>query len=127
MDQFDLAAERYFEEFFRRATKGEKGPSCYDSGSIQKKIPASMQLPELIGIPADMDKNDAIIFDWVWRKSFDLREEIRSQAPVRLVYCLLLRVLEGQTQDKSKRWLKSLGVTFMGDEEVGLTFREILY
>ena len=117
MDQFDSATERYFEEFFRRATKGEKGPSCYDSDPIQKKFPASMQLPELIGIPANMDKNDAIIFDCVWRERFDLREEIRSRAPIRLVYSLLLRLLEGQIQDKSKRWLESLGVAFMGDED----------
>lgn len=110
MDQFDSAIEESFKDFFRRATKDEKNPSGYDPYPFQKKFATSMQLPELIDIPTGMGKTDAVVLGWLWKRRFDPRKEIRNQTPRRLVYCLPMRVLVEQTQEKAKRWLKNLGI-----------------
>ena len=64
----------------------------------------------MIEIPTGMGKTDAIILGWLWRRRFDPRAEIRSSTPRRLVYCLPMRVLVEQTQDKTIKWLRKLGI-----------------
>jgi len=110
LDQFDSVIEKSFEHFFKRATKDEKCPSGYGPYPFQKKFATSLQMPELIDVPTGMGKTDAVILGWLWRRRFESREEIRNQTPRRLIYCLPMRVLVEQTQDKARNWLRNLGL-----------------
>jgi CRISPR-associated endonuclease/helicase Cas3 len=120
LDQYDSVIGKPFEDFFRIATKDEKSPSGYDPYPFQKKLATSKQLPELINVPTGMGKTDAVVLGWVWRRRFDSREEIRNQTPRRLVYCLPMRVLVKQTQEKAKRWLNNLGIPNEPGNEKGI-------
>jgi CRISPR-associated endonuclease/helicase Cas3 len=110
LGQIDLNIEKSFEDFFRKATKDEKSPSGYDPYPFQKRFAISEELPELIDVPTGMGKTDAVILGWLWKRRFDTREEIRRRTPRRLIYCLPMRVLVEQTQEKAKGWLKNLGM-----------------
>jgi len=99
--------ELSFDSFFRGATGQEVGYTPYP---FQRRFATSESLPELIDIPTGMGKTDAVILGWLWRRRFDPRPAIRAATPRRLVYCLPMRVLVEQTQDKAEMWLKNLGL-----------------
>ena len=100
-------AEHGFDSFFKVATGDEKG---YPPYPFQRRFATSESLPEILDIPTGMGKTDAVILGWLWRRRFDLRENIRATTPRRLVYCLPMRVLVEQTEKKTKEWLKNLGM-----------------
>jgi CRISPR-associated endonuclease/helicase Cas3 len=99
----DLQDYLTFDSFFYLATGNKPYP-------FQKRFAESDRLPDLIDIPTGMGKTDAVILGWIWRRRFDPRPQVRSSTPRRLVYCLPMRVLVEQTVEKSKGWLKNLGL-----------------
>jgi len=108
-----------FDTFFKIAT----GHTPYP---FQRNLALSETLPDVINIPTGMGKTDAIILGWLWKRRFDLRDEVRLRTPRRLVYCLPMRVLVEQTRDKTKLWLDRLGILAAapGDDSAVTGFAE---
>jgi len=113
--------ELSFDSFIKAATGHEKGHTPYP---FQRRFATSDRLPELIDIPTGMGKTDAVILGWLWRRRF-ASQEVRTNTPRRLIYCLPMRVLAEQTRDKIrgnkwiKGWLENLGLRadFPGDDQ----------
>ena len=84
-----------FGPFFRAATGYEPYP-------FQERLATSEVLPEVINVPMDMGKAEAIVPGWIWRRRFDPRKAVRASTPRRLVYCLPMRVLVEQTRENAK-------------------------
>ena len=78
-----------------------------------------------VNVPTGVGKTASAFFSWLWRRRF-APDPVRSQTPRRLVYCLPMRVLVEQTQDRIADWVNRLGLTdeigvhvLMGGEEGG--------
>ena len=98
-----------FLEFFRTATYDDNRHQGHDPYPFQTRLATDEELPELIDIPTGLGKTDAVVLAWLWRRRF-ADEETRAATPRRLVYCLPMRTLVEQTQNKAKMWLKNLGL-----------------
>ena len=91
-----------FHRFFQQAT-GQPQPYPYQVWlALQPKLPA------LLDISTGLGKTAAIVLAWLWRRRFD--DQLRADAPRRLVYCLPMRVLVEQTYAETVRWLDRLGL-----------------
>ncbi|WP_347257900.1 CRISPR-associated helicase Cas3' [Methylocaldum sp.] len=88
-----------FDDFFKQAT-GLKEPYDY-----QRRL-AEGPWPDLLDVPTGMGKTAAVTLAWAWKR----RVMNDSETPRRLVWCLPMRVLVGQTHDNIVRWLDQLGM-----------------
>ncbi len=85
-----------FECFFEKAT----GNLPYD---YQARLAEAAPWPALLEAPTGAGKTEAIVLAWLWRRRY-AGDEIRKQTPRRLVYCLPMRVLVEQTEERVRRW-----------------------
>ncbi len=103
-----------FRDFFTQATGIRTGPYRYQErlaeggGGAGKTGPHCF--PDLLDVPTGLGKTAAVVLAWLWRRRFHPDEEVRSQTPRRLAYCLPMRVLVEQTYENAVRWLARLGV-----------------
>lgn len=83
------------------------------------------RFPEVVKIPTGAGKTAGIVLAWLWRRCF-ASEEVRTNTPRRLVYCLPMRVLVEQTYENVIKWIDRLGVLARevvwrnGDDKEGL-------
>lgn len=90
-----------FQAFFQRAT-GNRHPE----GPFPYQIRLATEVwPDLLDIPTGLGKTAAVVLAWLYKR----RVVEDTKTPRRLVYCLPMRVLVEQTEDKVKTWLSSLG------------------
>jgi CRISPR-associated endonuclease/helicase Cas3 len=101
-----------FEEMFLRATGDEPFP-------YQARLATGNPMPSLLEVPTGAGKTAATILAWLWRRRF-AEEQVRTQTPRRLVYCLPMRVLVEQTRDNALRWLERLDLG-CADQRAGST------
>jgi CRISPR-associated endonuclease/helicase Cas3 len=87
-----------FDDFFYRATKYHRFP-------YQKRLAEDPEFSEFLQVPTGTGKTAAAVLAWVWR-----RQKRPGETPRRLVYCLPMRVLVGQTRASSVMWLHRLGL-----------------
>jgi len=80
-----------YQQLFCKATG--RNPFPY-----QCELATQEDFPDLIKIPTGAGKTNGVTMSWVWRRRF-AEESIRNQTPRRLVYCLPMRVLVGQTRE----------------------------
>lgn len=96
-----------FEDFFQKATGHP--PYLY-----QASLAASKRLPQILDIPTGLGKTAAVVLAWLWRRfvgegvTDKPPEQVRSETPCRLVYCLPMRVLVEQTAGSVRQWLENL-------------------
>lgn len=95
-------ANSKYDEFFRRATGSDPFP-------YQVRLAMDDDLSALLSVPTGLGKTAAAVLAWLWRRRMS-GDEVRSQTPRRLVYCLPMRVLVEQTRDNTVRWLQNLGL-----------------
>lgn len=74
---------------------------------------ASAPWPDLLSAPTALGKTAGVVLAWIWKRGW--RPQGRSMdpdpgTPRRLVYCLPMRVLVGQTAQSVRGWLEQLGV-----------------
>ncbi len=86
-----------FGAFFERATK------CTPFPYQRRLADATKSLPELLQVPTGTGKTAAAVLAWLWR-----RQTRPTETPRRLVYCLPMRVLVGQTRACAALWLHRL-------------------
>ena len=92
-----------FEDFFDAATAS----SPY---GFQSRFAEQPELPQLINIPTGLGKTATVLLGWLYRRRFHPDREVRQNTPRRLVYCLPMRVLVEQTQQRAVEWLDKLGL-----------------
>jgi len=107
-EEASLTEERY-REFFRTATFDSNSQKGHDPYPFQVRLATGEKLPELIDIPTGLGKTDAVVLAWLWRRRFAGPDE-RQVTPRRLVYCLPMRTLVEQTEEKARTWLRNLGL-----------------
>lgn len=81
-----------YNEMFKRATGNEPYP--YQAG-----LATGTELPQLLDVPTGCGKTAAVVLAWLLRRRF-AGEEVRKKTPRRLVYCLPMRVLVEQIQNR---------------------------
>ncbi len=91
-----------FDEFFIRATAGAK-PYAY-----QRRFATSIELPALLPVATGLGKSATLILGWLYRRREHPEEAIRQSTPRRLAYCLPMRTLVEQTEERAKHWLGNL-------------------
>lgn len=91
-----------FDEFFKNATGLEGGPYPF-----QREFAQAENLCQLVYVPTGLGKMAMAILGWMWRR-FKASEEIKKTTPMRLVYCLPMRVLVEQTAENAKKWVEDL-------------------
>ncbi len=69
-----------FDAFFKTATGHDPYP-------FQRRLAGAEQLLELIDIPTDLGKTNAVVLAWLWRRRF-ASQQVRAATPGKLVYCL---------------------------------------
>ncbi|OPY50605.1 MAG: CRISPR-associated helicase Cas3 [Methanosaeta sp. PtaU1.Bin112] len=107
-EEASLIEERY-KNFFRTATSDSNSGKGHDPYPFQTRLATGEKLPELIDIPTGLGKTDAVVLAWLWRRRF-AGEQVRRATPRRLVYCLPMRTLVEQTEEKARMWLSNLGL-----------------
>ncbi len=96
-----------FQDFFRQATG-------YPPYLYQASLATSKRLPEVLNIPTGLGKTAAVVLAWLWRRfvgegiTNKPPEQVRSETPRRLVYCLPMRVLVEQTAGSTRQWVENL-------------------
>ncbi len=93
-----------FHELFQQATEG-----CDRLPYQDRLATEGNRLPSLLDVPTGLGKTVAAILAWLWRRRF-ADDNVRSQTPRRLVYCLPMRVLVEQTHIEAIRWLGRIGL-----------------
>ena len=93
-----------FKEFFATATG-------YFPYPYQQALAAGSDLPVLLRIPTGAGKTEAAVLAWLYRLSEHSDPKVRDSTPRRLVYCLPMRTLVEQTEDRIERWLNNLKMT----------------
>lgn len=92
---------RTFEEFFKKAT----GHTPYP---YQKRL-AEGEMPDILDIPTGAGKTEAaVLCMWMWRRANDYKKNIYQSTPRRLVYCLPMRSLVEQTEERIKSCMERL-------------------
>ncbi|HWP60839.1 MAG TPA: CRISPR-associated helicase Cas3' [Candidatus Acidoferrales bacterium] len=100
-----------YDEFFKRAFRKSSGDK-FRAFDYQRRL-AERPWPDLLHVPTGMGKTAAVVLAWLWKRGWrDGAREIApdSETPRRLVYCLPMRVLVGQTADNVVGWLRSLSI-----------------
>lgn len=96
-----------FNQWFQRATG-------YPPFPYQRRFAETQELPQLVHVPTGLGKTAMALLGWVWRRRFGFgvegkaSEQVRTETPRRLVYCLPMRVLVEQTRDNAVHWLHNL-------------------
>ena len=96
-----------FEDFFHQATGNPPYP-------YQELLATASTPPPLLDIPTGLGKTAAVTLAWLWRRLVGkgvkdrLPEEVRTETPRRLVYCLPMRVLVEQTAACAHEWVDNL-------------------
>jgi CRISPR-associated endonuclease/helicase Cas3 len=101
-----LPGETGFCEFFHQATGYQPFP-------YQRRMALAETFPSVLNVPTGAGKTAGAILSWLWRRRF-ASNEVRSQTPRRLVYCLPMRVLVEQTCDNARHWMDKLGLLAAG-------------
>ena len=91
-----------FKNFFEKATGFEPYP-------YQQTIAKMDDFPYLIDVPTGLGKTAGIVIGWLWRRHND-SQSIREKTPMRLIYCLPMRVLVEQIRDYIIMWLDNLNL-----------------
>ncbi len=92
-----------FDEWFQTATGSRPFPYQRRLAGDASGRPCSSQL---VHIPTGAGKTEAVLLAWLWNRVQLGREDW----PRRLVYCLPMRVLVEQTQKRTEKILKNLGL-----------------
>jgi CRISPR-associated endonuclease/helicase Cas3 len=87
-----------FDDFFVKATGYEPFP-------WQRKMGSANKLPGMISIPTGMGKTAGVVIPWLWRRLNSI-----ESTPLRLAYCLPMRVLVEQTETQIRSWIHNLGM-----------------
>jgi CRISPR-associated endonuclease/helicase Cas3 len=101
-----------YQDFFRQATGHPPYP-------YQVSLATSKRLPEVMDIPTGLGKTAAVVMAWLWRRFVGEGitdrplEQVRSETPRRLVYCLPMRVLVEQTAGSARQWVENLTAAHM--------------
>lgn len=95
--------ELSYREFFTAACGDGRTPYPY-----QERLACDASLPELFDVPTGLGKTAAAVLAWIWRRRFD--KKAQAVTPLRLVYCLPMRVLVEQTFSEAQKWLRNLGL-----------------
>jgi len=98
----EQCAFKDFHDFFFTATRQEPYP-------YQVRMAEMEELPDLIEVPTGMGKTECAILSWLWRRRY-ADEGTRNSTARRLVYCLPMRTLVEQTQQRVGLWLDRLGL-----------------
>lgn len=98
-----------FKEFFERATGLQPFP-------YQEKFATDDTLDDIITAPTGAGKTAAVMVGWLWRR-FHGNSEIKNSTPIRLTYCLPMRVLVEQSLRCAAEWLTKVDLV----DQVGLT------
>ena len=80
-----------FDNIFEAATGNRPYP-------FQGRFGAAADLPSLVSVPTGLGKTAMAVLGWLWRRRF-ADVAVRKATPLRLVYCLPMRVLVEQTKD----------------------------
>ncbi|WP_164962978.1 CRISPR-associated helicase Cas3' [Rubrivivax sp. JA1026] len=102
MDDFD----RFFCAAYGRPSDG------FAPFDYQRRL-ATEAWPDLLAVPTGMGKTAAVVLAWLWKRGWrqgGRRERPDGGTPRRLVLCLPMRVLVGQSQRQIEEWLRNLGV-----------------
>jgi len=91
-----------FADFFKDATR--EAPFPY-----QSHFALSQDLPSLVDVPTGLGKTAMAVLGWLWRRR-KADTAVQQATPRRLVYCLPMRVLVGQTRENAVSWLNTLDV-----------------
>jgi CRISPR-associated endonuclease/helicase Cas3 len=86
-------SESQHSSLFRQATEGN------DPLPYQERLALSDPMPSLLDVPTGLGKTAAAILAWVWWRRF-ADESIRKQTPRRIVYCLPMRSLVTQAEQR---------------------------
>ena len=92
-----------FKGFFVSATGNKPYP-------YQSKLAEAADMPALLKIPTGAGKTEAAILSWLYRLSEHPDPDVRHGTSRRLVYCLPMRTLVEQTEERVQRWLDKLGM-----------------
>ncbi len=95
-----------FSDYFQRVTKCQPFP-------FQIRFATDLPLAELLNVPTASGKTATVVVGWLWRRR---DQQMKSQTPRRLIYCLPMRTLVEQTYNDAKTWLANAGLA----DEVGL-------
>ena len=128
--------------FFEQATGHtpydyQKHLACSERSEGKWLNQGSPCVSRLIDVPTGLGKTPAVVMAWLWNRVILGRDDW----PCRLVYCLPMRTLVEQTEDKVNQWLKKLApklpenpdlqhlsnhspVVLMGGEELDRSKRE---
>jgi CRISPR-associated endonuclease/helicase Cas3 len=101
-----------FTDFFQRAT----GCRPYPYQERLAHWPGG-SWPALLNAPTGAGKTEGAVLAWLWRRLAHSDGTVRRATPRRLVYCLPMRTLVEQTNDRVETWLGNLALA----EQVGLT------
>ena len=99
-----------FDQFFYNATGHRPYP-------YQARLAESASLQKLLRIPTGAGKTEAAILGWMYRRFYHPEPGVREGTPRRLVYCLPMRTLVEQTEERVQEWLDNLD---MADDDVGV-------
>lgn len=100
-----------FERFFQAAFGGRDGSELLTPFSYQRRL-ALEPWPDLLNVPTGLGKTAAVVLAWLWKRGWRTggnRVGPDDGTPRRLVLCLPMRVLVGQTETVVRDWLKQLG------------------
>jgi CRISPR-associated endonuclease/helicase Cas3 len=89
-----------FEKFFKKAEEDAPFP-------FQRKFAEDASFPQLVRVPTGLGKTAMAVVGWLWRR-FGGNEERKAATPLRLVYCLPMRVLVEQTAENACAWIGKL-------------------
>lgn len=95
-----------FDDFFRMAHGGNE----IEPFDYQRRL-AGEPWPDLLNVPTGLGKTSAVVLGWLWKRGWHAggrRAAPDPATPRRLIYCLPMRVLVGQTADNIRNWLGRL-------------------
>lgn len=92
-----------FDKFFKQATSSVDEPHGRSPYPYQEVFAEDGELPDLLNVPTGVGKTATAILGWLYR-----RRERPESTPRRLVYCLPMRTLVGQTCDCAEDWIRNL-------------------
>ena len=90
-----------FEDLFCAAT------GFSEAFPYQRRLGLDGPFPQLVRVPTGLGETEAVVLVWLWRRPY-APKEVQRQTPRRLVYCLPMRVLVGQTRDRIRDMLRRL-------------------
>ncbi|MDQ7821223.1 MAG: CRISPR-associated helicase Cas3' [Candidatus Eremiobacteraeota bacterium] len=108
-----------YDVFFKAATGTDPWP-------YQKRMGCHQEYPTVLSVPTGAGKTAAVVISWLWRRLFSGDEKLRKQTPMRLIYCLPMRVLVEQTFNVIKEWIEKLDVPFNMNSCKGVIVAKLL-